>query len=254
MAQLKPEQSPDAPLEAPTEEEMLRRRLVSRIAVAGVVIVALLGGLAVIDALYVPPPQQAPAKLADAPMVTRSEPENAATAPGNADEAEKTTEPAEEPHAQIPPADEDKTAAPVPSSQLPALSDRGAKDITPPASFRPTHIKPTPALPMPTPTRELAASVAPSHSPERQALHAPASKPLTYNESKQNRFVVQMGVFNNVANAEELRAKLELNGIPAQIEARVQVGPFKSKQEAEEARIKMAALGLDTGLLMAIRK
>jgi len=58
---------------------------------------------------------------------------------------------------------------------------------------------------------------------------------------------VQLGVFNNVANAEELRAKLELNGIPSQIEARVQVGPFGSRQEAEEARQKLSGLGLEPG-------
>lgn len=42
--------------EEQTDEEALRRRLVGRIAIAGVVIVALLGGLAVIDAMYTPSP------------------------------------------------------------------------------------------------------------------------------------------------------------------------------------------------------
>jgi len=65
------------------------------------------------------------------------------------------------------------------------------------------------------------------------------------------QFFVQLGVFSNVTNAEELRAKLELNGIPSQIEARVQVGPFASRQEAEAAREKLHALGLDGGLLIS---
>jgi DedD protein len=68
------------------------------------------------------------------------------------------------------------------------------------------------------------------------------------------RYLVQMGVFNNIANAEELRAKLELAGVPSHIEARVQVGPFSSREEAESAREKIAALGLDPGILMATKK
>jgi DedD protein len=66
--------------------------------------------------------------------------------------------------------------------------------------------------------------------------------------------VLQLGVFNNVTNAEELRAKLELAGVPAQVEARVQVGPFNSRQEAEEARQKLAAIGLEPGVVVAIKK
>jgi DedD protein len=63
-----------------------------------------------------------------------------------------------------------------------------------------------------------------------------------------------MGVFSSVANAEELRARLELAGVPARIEARVQVGPFATRQEAEQAREKLRSLGMDPGLVMAARK
>jgi DedD protein len=63
-----------------------------------------------------------------------------------------------------------------------------------------------------------------------------------------------MGVFSNVANAEELRTKLEIIGVPSQIEARVQVGPFRSRIDAEAAREKLRALGLETGILTAIKR
>jgi DedD protein len=63
-----------------------------------------------------------------------------------------------------------------------------------------------------------------------------------------------MGVFNNLANAEELRAKLEMAGIPSQIEARVQVGPFATREEADAAREKLRSLGMDTGILTAIKR
>ena len=55
-------------------------------------------------------------------------------------------------------------------------------------------------------------------------------------------------------SAEELRAKLELNGIPAQIEARVQVGPFANREEAEQMRDKLRKLGLEGGVLVATKK
>ena len=83
---------------------------------------------------------------------------------------------------------------------------------------------------------------------------APASLPLTQPHGQSGLFLLQMGVFNNTANAEELRAKLELNGIPSQIESRVQVGPFKSRLEAEQARDKLKHLGMETGLVVAVRK
>jgi DedD protein len=54
--------------------------------------------------------------------------------------------------------------------------------------------------------------------------------------------------------AEELRARLELAGIPTQIEARVQVGPFKTRQEADAAREKLRALGMETGILTAVKR
>ena len=78
-------------------------------------------------------------------------------------------------------------------------------------------------------------------------------RPLTGADEASRRYLVQMGVFSNVANAEELKARLDKAGIPTQIEARVQVGPFASKAEAEAAQKKMAAMGLN-GLLVSGRK
>ena len=123
-----------------------------------------------------------------------------------------------------------------------------------PATARPATIKPAePAAPLQKPEPEKAlARTAPPPSPIAQ--HAPASRPLTQAAEHGRQYVVQMGVFNNVANAEELRAKLELAGIPAQIEARVQVGPFKTRQDADAAREKLRALGMEAGMLTAIKR
>jgi DedD protein len=103
------------------------------------------------------------------------------------------------------------------------------------------------AKPAPTPTY-----IAPLVRAPRQA--APASRPLTQPPGQTSVFLLQMGVFNNPVNAEELRAKLELNGIPSQIESRVQVGPFKNRQEAEQMREKLKQLGMETGMLVATKR
>jgi DedD protein len=63
-------------------------------------------------------------------------------------------------------------------------------------------------------------------------------------------FMVQAGVFTSVQRAEELHAKLTLNGIPSVLEARVQAGPFKNREEAAAAREKMKALGIEAVMIL----
>jgi DedD protein len=62
-------------------------------------------------------------------------------------------------------------------------------------------------------------------------------------------YALQAGVFSDPHLAEELHAKLTLNGIPSTLETRVQVGPFNSREEAEAARVKMKELGIDAMML-----
>ena len=102
-----------------------------------------------------------------------------------------------------------------------------------------------PATPQP---KAPPAHVAPPAAPHR----APPSRPVT--QAVERRYALQMGVFGNMANAEDLRAKLVANGIPAIIEARVSVGPFRTRQEVDAARVKLKELGLDDGLLITTKK
>ena len=53
------------------DEDALRRRLINRIALAGVAIVVLLGGLAVIDSMYVAPTTTS-LKIAVAPLIAEA--------------------------------------------------------------------------------------------------------------------------------------------------------------------------------------
>jgi len=87
--------------------------------------------------------------------------------------------------------------------------------------------------------------------PARAATPAePVSPPLPALSRLFSGFALQAGVFSDPRRAEELHAKLTLEGIPSTIEARVEVGPFKTRAEAEAAREKMKTLGIDTVLLL----
>lgn len=227
------EQQPD-----PLDEDALRRRLINRIALAGVAIVALLGGLAVIDSMYVAPTATRP--KAPAPvMADAAKPLDATTISSvvGQDQA-PAAQPAEQ-AAPEPPKPEavptiKGTAEPEESASPSVLSPRQQRPLTKMPEVRQAVVKPEPAT---------------------ASAHAPASRPLAQQAAQaESRFILQMGVFNNLDNAQELLAKLQKHGVPAQIEARVQVGPFKSKAEADAARARLKALGLEAGLLMAVHR
>ncbi|KAF0166518.1 MAG: cell division protein [Rhodocyclaceae bacterium] len=128
----------------------------------------------------------------------------------------------------IAPAIEAKPEPEVAKPAVKAVPERTAA----PSAPRPSQVQPAPIV----------------AAPHR----APASRPVT--QAVERRYALQMGVFGNMANAEDLRAKLVANGIPATIEARVSVGPFRTRQEVDAARAKLKELGLDDGLLITTRK
>jgi DedD protein len=228
------------------DDDALKKRLLGRIAVAGVAIVGLLGGLAVFDAMNTPPP----AEVAAVPPKPISAPaENEATKP----EALKT----EETPAESTTADNKVAAEPerTESAAAPALAEpkQAAKEKLPtkPATARQAMHKPSEpvVVPRPEPAREIARS-----QDATAAHHAPASRPLTQVVEAARQYLFQLGVFNNTANAEELRAKLTLAGIPAVLETRVQAGPFKSLKEADDAHKKLVELGMQPGPIIASKK
>lgn len=60
-------------------------------------------------------------------------------------------------------------------------------------------------------------------------------------------------MFSNLANAEELGARLLQSGIPTTIEAWVHAGSFASRAEADLARAKLKELGIIDSLLMSMK-
>lgn len=258
-------EAPKAPeaAQAPDAQE-LRKKLLTRVAAAAVMIIALLGVLVLFDKLNEPPPKIAsappaatePQATAAAPEVKAPEaqaPEAPVVAAAPAEEGKKVEEIA---------AETETTTAPV--TTPPAKAERPLtkpatgrlaihKPSEPIAAARPSH----PAAELAKPSRPLtqaAESAQPSRPQTQAAESAQTSRPLTRAAEALRGYMLQLGVFNNVANAEELRAKLELNGIPSQIEARVQVGPFSTRQEAEAARNKLKELGMEPGLVVAVKK
>jgi len=226
------------------DDEALRKRLLSRIAVAGVIIVGLLGGLAVFDSLN-RPQQAALPKMAAVPPDSQ---------PARQEPAEAPVKESEDASQAV--AGEEEGARPAESETVPERSVTPlappplAKPLTLPATPRAAAIRPgEPAFAgMPPDARDETARGIPEGTRPPQAG---AARPLTRPaEGGVSRFLVQVGVFGNYANAEELLQKLQAASIPAQIESRVQVGPFASRAEADAARVKLRALGIDDGLLV----
>jgi len=68
-------------------------------------------------------------------------------------------------------------------------------------------------------------------------------------------YALRLQTFSDVANAEDLRAKLDALQIPSTIsvEAHVQVGPFKTQEELNAARVKLKELGIYGGQPVTIK-
>lgn len=225
------------------DEDALRRRLINRIALAGVAIVALLGGLAVIDSMYVAP--AAPAPNISVPTISAETSKSAETIALSAVNAQDNMSPV----AAMPPEPPHPEAIPTIKSNA-AMEESSSPSVPLPKQPHPQTVPAAgKAAAKSSPPQELA-----HQEPATSSAHTPPPRPLTQGPQAERRFVLQMGVFNNVDNAQELLTRLQKGGVPAQIEARVQVGPFKTKAEADEARTKLKAMGLDAGLLMAIHR
>jgi DedD protein len=86
----------------------------------------------------------------------------------------------------------------------------------------------------------------PEAAPVEPSPAQATAKPILANaEAPAGRgFVVQLGVFTDPANAQELVARLNKQGIRAYTETRVHVGPFLNRAEADKARTELRRLGI----------
>lgn len=245
-------------------EDDLKRKLVRRVAFAGVLIAMLLGALAFIDYLGRPADETldtGPTYSAPVPV-----PKKEVTQPVKAAEPEPASADAPPPSAPtgatVPPALAEVPARPEVDAQPALPVQEGRPPMRPGPATAPraprgneptTPAEGTSAAALPSaPPVEAAAAVAQPAAPAmpaRPAVAAVAPQEPPAPPRLFSGFAVQAGVFSDAQHAEELRARLMLNGIPSTLEARVQVGPFKTRAEAEAAREKLKALGVD-GILL----
>jgi DedD protein len=236
---------------APDAQSDLKRKLLARIGVAGVMIALLLGTLAVFDRINAPEETEDEEPRFTAPVPVAKKEMTQPLTPAGAD----GPNPAD---AAAAPAEAETSAAPVDRTVAPEATG------TPP----PPSVAATPGLPAPREGSRGAGAPAPAATPPASgvagagsappaALPAPpaavAASPSPRADSAPLRpgtgYALQAGVFADTRRAEELHALLTLNGIPSTIESRVQVGPFRTRQEAEAARARMQALGVEALLL-----
>lgn len=132
-----------------------------------------------------------------------------------------------------------------------ALRSSGLPWISQGASPQP----PLPITPAVTGNGTAEARATPPAATTANATEVFVSQPLipTKKTSGVQHFGVQLGVFNTVANAEKLRQKMQAQGVPVVVEARVHVGPFATRAEADEARAKLKALGVEESVLVILK-
>lgn len=259
-------------------EPELRAQLARRLAVAGTLVAVLLGVLALFDrfsqpaeeeevTVYTRPVPVAPPKMLTQP-VTPVEPQE--TPPGEAAVTE-STEPVTAGASETPPPPEVAAtpSQPVKQPATPAATKPGLRNVAPaepevvPEMTAPPQLLPAAPTQRPAQAAPTLRPTAPAAPPATAPSPAPAARVLTTTPAAArpsasetpaaprlfSGFVLQAGVFASAQRAEELHARLTLNGVPSQIEARVQVGPFRTRREAAAAQAKLRELGIESMLV-----
>lgn len=118
----------------------------------------------------------------------------------------------------------------------------------------PPEAAPSPAVAVPegspgeTTGSELASVAATGQKTEPPTPAAKPAPPLP------DGYLIQLGVFGAMTNADALRAEVEARGLPVRVEGRVVVGPFRDKAAADAARDRLRREGLPAGLVVPPRK
>lgn len=235
---------------APDDVAEIKHKLAKRMAFAGAMIVALLGGLALFDHYSAQPEPEVVAP----PQFTEPVPVAKKMVTQPVTPAEPVAPP------EVAPAEPEVTSAPVdknaPRIDTPPPPEVAARPSVPRTPGAPARAVSTSHAAAPsTPAQVAEASAAPvATTPDasaraESAAPAPAVAVTPAPPRLFSGYALQAGVFSDPRRAEELQARLMQEGISATIESRVQVGPFKTRAEAEAARSKLTALGIETVLL-----
>ena len=125
-----------------------------------------------------------------------------------------------------------EASAPPPSAPLQGDQGAGAQGTVVVAESSPPPVPAMPVCPEPTPA----------------VAERPPSPPLG------NGYLVQLGVFTAMENADGLRADLSARGFPAHVDGRVVLGPYPTKAAAEAARQRLRREGGPAGIIVPPRK
>jgi cell division protein FtsN len=239
------------------EEQAAEQRsaLLRRVVVAGGLIALLIGGLALFDvsrkpAEPLPPPM---AGVQPEPAAAEAEPPAEETAWPPLPPAEGATDPGTLGEGMA-----DAKTVNLPDTP-PPLPEGTAR---PEAPARSAEAEPAAIATAPATSGRRVTGEGELRAPAtaQAGARATAAQPITRtpppaldSEGEITGYRVQVGVFSSVSNAEDVRAKLALKGIPSQVEARVHVGPFKTRAEADRARATLRALGMDSGAPAPVR-
>ena len=250
-----------------TSEEDLRGQLLKRLAVAGVLVAVLLGVLAFFDHLSSSgSDDEGPTFTQAVPVQPKKEvsqpvkpAEDLPAPPAGSGENSPPPEKAPEPRVETPapPVVEASPAAEparTTTAEATRLSPRPERAPRQSAGAHSATAVPRQSEPAAVPEETAAPVVASPNTSVQPTARVVQTQPATQAPQPVisrllSGFVVQAGVFSSVKSAEELHAKLTLNGVPSTLETRVQVGPFKTRQEAEEAQQKLKALGIESVLV-----
>ncbi len=212
--------------ELPDNDELKKKALL-RLSVAGLVTVAALAGLWWLDqdrqtSDKATPAGPQPAPIQIAPMAETPSPQVE-----------------EEVAEALPEEVTEEDGADSPLAAVPAHEDHSLAD-----SAIPKDTPPPPRVSnAPRPLR--AESEAPAARPAAPAMPEPARVSPGSARTGSGGFMLQLGVFNDPARAEELVQRLRQQGLRASTETRVHLGPYLNREEAEKARAEVRRLGME---------
>lgn len=218
------------------ENEEVKNKAIMRLAVAGVVTAAALGGLWWLDQSS----KESPEKKTPAPIA--SGPQTEAPVPEPEDSAAVSDEVADGVADGTDTLSPDDMDTPEANADAAVTKPAATPEDRPPPPRVTNNLGGMPRSPSPI------QPAAPQLAPKPTAMPLPQAQPATQpapmpQPATGNGFVVQLGVFSNAESARELVAKLNKLGIRAHLEARVQIGPYLNRQEAEKAQAEMRKLG-----------
>lgn len=233
----------------------LKRPLLWRMGLAGLMVLALLGVLALFDHANAPDDSLTGQQFTEAVPVRKKEPVQPLTA-AETPLAVPVDEPAVSAvSSELAAPEAAREVASAPATESPAKKkyaggthtrplskasdgdEPGARPATP--APPPPQVAATPALP--PPARRASENSASMATPPPPVVETPPAVAVRLASG----YIVQSGLFSDLALAEEWQARLAQEGIPSMVEARLQIGPFKNRSEAEAARRQLKKLGID---------